>query len=342
MKAAVYNGKKIQFKQIIEDPRIQDESVLIKVDSVGICGTDVAIVDGNLPVPVPIIPGHEFSGTIIDIDKNLDKNLQNNILKARVTSEINTNICGKCYFCLNNISNHCIYRKALGIDINGALAEKIAVNHSLIHQIPNNLSFEQATFIEPLAAAVQTFEIMPIKNEDKNITIFGLGKLGLLIFLVLKSMKLKNHNFIVVGKHKNRIQVAEKLGAKNIINYNDVENITEEIAKLTNGKGTDIAIDATGSAEALTEIIESTRSRGKIHIKSTHGTLSQINVTDLVVREINIYTSRCGPFNKAIGLINSGNINLKPLISKIFTLDKIVDAFKSAKSKDVLKVIVKV
>ncbi len=342
MKAAVFDGNKIQYKEDINNPILKDNQVLIKVDSVGICGTDIAIVDGNLPVPVPIIPGHEFSGTIIDIDKNLDKNLQNDLLKTRVTSEINTNICGKCYFCLNKMPTHCIYRKALGIDINGALAEKIAINYSLIHHIPDDLSFEQATFIEPLAAAIQTFEIMPIKSEDKNITIFGLGKLGLLIFQVLKSMKLKNINIILVGKHKNRIKIAEKLGAKNIINYNEVENISDEIAKLTNEIGTDIAIDATGSAKALIEIIKSTRSRGKIHIKSTHGTLSPINVTDLVVREINIFTSRCGPFHKAIELINSGNISLEPLISKIFTLDKIVDAFKSAKSKDILKVIVKV
>ncbi|MFX0133801.1 MAG: alcohol dehydrogenase catalytic domain-containing protein [Candidatus Hodarchaeota archaeon] len=342
MNAAVYNGKMIQFKQDVENPKIKDEYVLIKVDSVGICGTDIAIVEGNLPVPVPIIPGHEFSGNIIEIDKKLNKKPQKNLLNARVTSEINTNICGNCYFCLNHIPSQCIKRKALGIDVNGALAEKIAIHYSLIHQIPDNISFEQATFIEPLAAAIQTFELMPLRKDDKNITIFGLGKLGLLIFQVLKSMKLKNHNLILVGKHKIRIQVAEKLGAKNIINYAEVENIKKEVAKLTNGIGTDIAIDATGSANALTEIIESTRSRGKIHIKSTHGTLSPINVTDLVVREINIYTSRCGPFNKAIKLINSGTINLKPLISKIFTLDKINDAFKIAESKDILKVIVKV
>ena len=154
-------------------------------------------------------------------------------------------------------------------------------------------------------------------------------------------MERKNLNLIVVGKHEKRIQIAEKLGVKNVINFTEVESIKDEIAKLTGGIGADVAIDATGSPAALPEIIKSTRSRGKIFIKSTHGISTSINVTDLVVREICIFTSRCGPFDKAIELLNSGKIILERLISKIFTLNKINDAFNAAKSKSVLKVIVK-
>ncbi len=342
MKAAIYDGKTIKISKNIPDPEIKEEQVLIKVDSIGICGTDIAIIEGDLPVPVPIIPGHEFSGTIIDVDKKIDANIRKSLFNARVTSEINTNICGKCYYCLNNMPTQCIHRKALGIDIDGALAEKIAVNYSLIHKIPDNMSFEQATFIEPLAAAIQTFELMPVEEQDKNITIFGLGKLGLLIFQVLKAMNLKNRKFILVGKHRNRIKIAQELGAEIIIEIDKIKRVFEEIAKITRGVGTDVAIDATGSAEALEDIIKSTRSRGKIHIKSTHGIPASIDVTDLVVREISIHTSRCGPFNKAIDLIKSGKIDLNPLISKVFMIDEIQDAINFAKSKDVLKVIIKV
>ncbi|MHA1380350.1 MAG: alcohol dehydrogenase catalytic domain-containing protein [Candidatus Helarchaeota archaeon] len=343
MNAAVFDGKNIQFKKNIDDPEINKNEVLIKVDSVGICGTDIVIVNGNLHVPLPIIPGHEFSGTIIEVDPKLDKKIHTSLINARVTSEINTNICGECFYCQNNIPTQCIKRKAIGIDINGALAEKIAVHHSLIHQIPDSLSFEKATFIEPLAAAIQTFELMPIVHKiDKNITIFGLGKLGLLIFQVLKSMKLKDLNIILVGKHKNRIKIAEKLGAKNIINISEVQNVKDEIYKFTNKIGTDVAIDTTGSPDALNDIVRSTRSRGKVHIKSTYGTLSLLNITDLVVRELKIYTSRCGPFEKAIELIQSNKIDLDSLISEIYTLDKINEAFQRANSKDIVKIIVKI
>lgn len=92
MKAALYDGKTIQYKEDVKDPKIKKNYVLIKVDSVGICGTDIAIIEGHLQVPLPIIPGHEFSGTIIDIDQNIDKKIRKKLLNARVTSEINTNL----------------------------------------------------------------------------------------------------------------------------------------------------------------------------------------------------------------------------------------------------------
>ena len=193
-----------------------------------------------------------------------------------------------------------------------------------MHELPNNLSYEEATFIEPLAAAYQTFETMPLNDYDKIIAIFGLGKLGLLITQVAISKRLK---VIVVDGSTKKLNIAKNYGADYQINRLNCPNIPEEIKDITNGLGADIVVDATGNPDAINDIIASCKTLGKVHIKSTHGLNSPINLTDVVVREITIYSSRCGPFEKAIEGLKSGDINVKDLISKIFSLDDIKSAF---------------
>ena len=136
----------------VPNPVPSKNQVLIHVRSVGICGTDISIVNGNISTPVPLILGHEFSGDVISVTSEADKSWIN----QRVTAEINTSICGKCHFCQRNIPTHCTERKALGVHVNGALAEYIVVDSNLLHRIPDSISYNDATFIEPLAAAYQT------------------------------------------------------------------------------------------------------------------------------------------------------------------------------------------
>ncbi|MFX1555591.1 MAG: zinc-binding dehydrogenase, partial [Promethearchaeota archaeon] len=281
MKAAIYDGKEINIKNVAE-PIISKSQVLVQVRAVGICGTDLAIVQGSLPTPIPIILGHEFVGEVVKLGKEVDKAW----LNKRVTSEINSNIDFNCYYCKQELFTQCISRKAVGIDIDGALAEHIALETYLLHEIPDSISNEDATFIEPLAAAYQTFEMMPLEQNDKIMAIFGLGKLGLLITQValLKGLKL-----IVVDGSDKKLNLAKKFGAHHLINRLACKDIPQEIKNLTNSLGADIVVDTTGNPDALKDIIASCRTRGKIHVKSTHGLETPINLTDIVVRELILY-----------------------------------------------------
>ncbi|MFX1371783.1 MAG: zinc-binding dehydrogenase [Promethearchaeota archaeon] len=335
MKAAVFNGKEITIRNVSE-PKIKGSEVLVRVKVAGICGTDLAIVNGDLPTPTPIILGHEFVGIVEKVGKDVDKSWIN----KRITSEINTNIDFNCYYCKLGLYTQCVSRKAIGIDINGALAEYIALESYLLHEIPDSISDDDATFIEPLAAAFQTFEMMPIGEDDNVIAIFGLGKLGLLISQVAK---LKGLEIIAVDESERKLKLAKKLGVKEIINRLQEKNIPKVIQNFTNGLGADIVIDATGNPNALGEIVASCRTRGKIHIKSTHGLETPINLTDIVVRELTLYSSRCGPFDKAIEGIKSGKIKVNELISKKFQLNNIKEAIESYKiSKDHIKTIIQI
>ena len=335
MKAAVYDGTEIAINDVPK-PILKNSQVLIKVKSVGLCGTDLAIVKGNLPTPTPIILGHEFTGEIIEVGNDIDQFW----LGKRVTSEINSHVDKDCYFCERKMFTQCISRKALGIDINGALAEYIAIEEYLLHEIPQTISYQEGTFIEPLAAAFQTFEMMPLDKDDKIIAIFGQGKLGLLILQVAIQKGLK---VIAIDGSKKKLTLAEKFGASYIINRLKTKNDVKSIQEITNGLGADVVIDTTGNPEALKNVVASCRTRGKLHIKSTHGLETPIDLTDIVVRELTLYSSRCGPFDKAIKGLNSGDIQVKDLISKEFPLEDIKEAFTSYElSCDHIKTIVNI
>jgi threonine dehydrogenase-like Zn-dependent dehydrogenase len=333
MRAAVFDGEKISIINV-NDPKINNTQVLVQVKAVGLCGTDLAIIEGTLPTPIPIILGHEFAGDVIKVGENVDPKW----LNKRVTSEINSNIDFSCYYCKQGKYTQCLSRKAIGIDIDGALAEYIALESYLLHEIPDSISYEEATFIEPLAAAYQIFETMPLDPNDNMIAIFGLGKLGLLITQVALSMDLK---LIVVDNSSAKLKLAKSFGAHELVNRKVEPSISDRIKVLTNGLGADIVIDATGNPLAVNEVIDSCRTLGKVHLKSTHGLNTPINVTDLIVRELTIYASRCGPFDKAIEGLRSGKINVEKLISKkvpLKDIGKAVDLYKM--SQDHIKTII--
>ncbi len=333
MKAAIFDGQDISIKEI-PNPELKDSQVLIRVKASGVCGTDLAIVRGHLLTPTPLILGHEFAGEIVEVGKKVNESW----LGKRVTSEINSNIDFECYYCQREIFTQCITRKALGIDINGSFAEYIAVESYLLHEIPNNISYKEATFIEPLAAAFQTFETMPLGSDDKTIAIFGLGKLGLLLCQVAIINGLE---VIGIDHSDRKLNLAKNFGAKHLIKNNEDESVIGRIKKITGNLGANIVVDTTGNPNALKEIVSSCRSRGKIHIKSTHGLDTPIDLTDIVVREITIFSSRCGPFSKAINGLGSGLINVKDLISQEFKLENIADAFNSyKKNSDNIKTII--
>ncbi|MHA2288894.1 MAG: alcohol dehydrogenase catalytic domain-containing protein [Promethearchaeota archaeon] len=332
MKAAVFDGQDISIREV-PIPKLGESQVLIKIKMSGICGTDIAIVKGDLPTPTPIILGHEFTGEVIEAGKKGNSNWEG----KHIASEINTNIDFSCYYCQRKIFSQCASRKALGIDIDGSFAEYIVLEPYLLHGIPRNITYKEATFIEPLAAAYQTFEMMPLSDDDKVIAIYGLGKLGLLLTQVAL---VKGLDVIAVDGSDKKLSLAEKYGAKQLINRFEVENIIDEIKGSTDNLGADIVVDTTGNPEALIDIVASCKTRGKLHIKSTHGVRAPINLTDIVVREITVYSSRCGPFDKAIEGLSSGDIKVKNLISKVYDLENIRDAFDAYENPDFIKAVI--
>jgi len=331
LKAAILTEKGFIFKDV-PDPSPKENEVVIKVKSAGICGTDLAIFKGSYKINLPRILGHEFAGVIEEVGRSVKKFK----VGDRVTSEINVT-CGKCFYCKHGMPTHCLNRKAIGISRDGAFAEYVVVPAENVHRLPKNISFDEGTFIEPLAAAIQTFEMAPIKKGD-TVAIYGSGKMALLILQVAKVYGAGK--VIVIGRTPKKLELAKTLGADVTINVHEgdpVETVKEE----TEGIGADMVVEATGDPSVLQNVVKMVRSRGTISIKSTHGLQARLDVTEIVVRELKIQGSRCGNFIKAIEMLRKGHVKVNPLISATYPLSKIEEAFNEALKSETVKIILK-
>ncbi len=335
MEALVFEKYGLQYTAVHPDPVLKDDEVMVKVKACGICGTDIAIIEETLKTPRPIIPGHEITGTIEAFGSKVPERVRA-LAGKLVTTEINTNTCGMCFFCKNGMPTQCVQRKALGIDVDGGMATRLAVRHDLIHALPAGLDPREGTMIEPLAAAVQTFKMMPLAPTDEDVVIIGAGKLGLLILQVLVATdKLASvpskRRILVIDHHNFKLDLAKQFGASEVINSSKMseQDLFKKVTAFTaGGKGADVVIEATGNPRALNQAVYMTRARGKVALKSTHGVPVPFDLTVGVVKEITFYTSRCGPFEDAIDLVRKGLIDLKSLITEVFPLSRGPDVFK--------------
>lgn len=319
MRAVVFdNGLKLDKNYAKPSP--QKGEALIKVNTIGICNTDYEITKGYMGYKGVL--GHEFTGVVEEINAD-DKSL----LNKRVVGEINCG-CGECEWCNQGLERHCPNRSTLGIwQREGCFAEYVCLPVKNLLEIPENVSDEEAVFTEPLAAALEILEQIHIPPY-KKIAVLGDGKLGLMIALALNAAGL---DLILIGKHENKLEIAQKQGVKTKL-LSDVE-IKKEF---------DFVVEATGSISGFETSLALTKPRGTLILKSTIAASKEFNFAPVVVDEITIVGSRCGQFAPALRLLESGRIDVKPLISDIFELDESIAAFERNKEKSSIKVIVKV
>lgn len=319
MRAVVFdNGLKLDKNYAKPSP--QKGEALIKVNTIGICNTDYEITKGYMGYKGVL--GHEFTGVVEEINAD-DKSL----LNKRVVGEINCG-CGECEWCNQGLERHCPNRSTLGIwQREGCFAEYVCLPVKNLLEIPENVSDEEAVFTEPLAAALEILEQIHIPPY-KKIAVLGDGKLGLMIALALNAAGL---DLILIGKHENKLEIAKKQGVKTKL-LSDVE-IKKEF---------DFVVEATGSISGFETSLALTKPRGTLILKSTIAASKEFNFAPVVVDEITIVGSRCGQFAPALRLLESGRIDVKPLISDIFEFDESIAAFERNKEKSSIKVIVKV
>ncbi len=319
MRAVVFdNGLKLDKNYAKPSP--QKGEALIKVNTIGICNTDYEITKGYMGYKGVL--GHEFTGVVEEVNAD-DKSL----LNKRVVGEINCG-CGECEWCNQGLERHCPNRSTLGIwQREGCFAEYVCLPVKNLLEIPENVSDEEAVFTEPLAAALEILEQIHIPPY-KKIAVLGDGKLGLMIALALNAAGL---DLILIGKHENKLEIAKKQGVKTKL-LSDVE-IKKEY---------DFVVEATGSISGFETSLALTKPRGTLILKSTIAASKEFNFAPVVVDEITIVGSRCGQFAPALRLLESGRIDVKPLISDIFEFDESIAAFERNKEKSSIKVIVKV
>jgi threonine dehydrogenase-like Zn-dependent dehydrogenase len=317
-----------------EMPRLHPRWAWVRVRLAGICNTDVEILRGYHNFHGT--PGHEFVGEVADV-AGVSATVKKRWLGKRVVGEINVSCAAYgykpvCEFCRRGLKTHCAQRTVLGIVAHdGAFAEYLALPLENLHVIPASISDERAVFVEPLAAACQILTQIEVR-KFKEAAVLGDGKLGQLIALILRSAGLR---VVMYGKHANKLTMARKAGVskKRVAgDASDLQSVKENYR---------LVVEATGSPSGLRLAEEITEPRGMLVLKSTFHGAAPVETWPIVVKEITVVGSRCGPFAKAIALLRSGKVDPTPLISHVYPLKDAAEAIQHAQERGVLKVLLK-
>lgn len=291
---------------------------LIRVRQAGVCNTDLELVRGYLNFRG--VPGHEFVGVVEEAAGRED------LIGRRVAGEINA-ACGVCETCRANRPTHCPHRTTLGIDRrDGAFAEYLTLPFENLHLLPDSISDDAAVFVEPLAAACEITEQVRLRPTDR-VALIGDGKLGLLCAQVLA---LTGCDLIAVGRHAEKLAILGKRGI----------STTTQIDRLARASF-DVIVEATGTPNGFEAARQLVRPRGAIVLKSTYaGEALPVNLTKIVVDEVSLIGSRCGPFEPAIRLLANRQVDVEAMLQARYPLAEGVKAFEHAARRGTLKIIV--
>jgi alcohol dehydrogenase len=284
---------------------------LVRVTMAGICGTDLEMVKGYASFTGII--GHEFVGVVEAVSRPEDRHWTG----QRVVGDINIG-CGACASCRNGVKEHCETREVLGIHLrDGAFAEFLTLPSSNLHPVPDRVSDTAAVFTEPVAAACRILEQMEI-GPSQRIAVLGDGRMGLLIAQVLPTT---GASIVLFGKHEDRQAIARGLG---------LDARTTPVAPLPRADRFDIVVDATGAADGLQRALDCVRPRGTVILKTTVHEPGTMATWPIVVEEVTIVGSRCGPFLPALDLLARGEVRVDPPMTRVTDLADHPRAFAEA------------
>lgn len=301
----------VRYRDDLEPPGRAEGECRVRVLRAGVCATDLALVRGYMGFRG--VPGHEFVGVALEGEHE----------GRRVVGDINA-ACGTCPTCRAGRERHCPRRTVLGIlGRPGAFAEELTLPAANLHPVPDGVGTDEAAFVEPLAAAFEIPEQVDLAGVDRAL-VLGDGRLGLLCAQVLG---LSVPTVRVSGRHPER--GALPLG------------LTWEEDPGAGGRW-DLVVEATGDPDAVARALELVRPRGTLVLKTTAERPATLDLAPLVVDEITVVGSRCGPFAPALDALGRGTVRVTPLVSARFALADGAAAFESAGRPGVLKVLVDV
>jgi threonine dehydrogenase-like Zn-dependent dehydrogenase len=313
MKGLWLADRQLQLRHDLPIPEPIAGEAQVRVLQAGICNTDLELLRGYYPYAGVL--GHEFVGVVEKGPKHL--------LGQRVVGEINAT-CGQCRFCLSNESTHCENRTVLGIvNRDGAFADYLCLPEKNLYPVPESVSTDAATFTEPLAAALEIQQQVSLRGGDR-VLVIGDGKLGQ---LVAQTLALTGCDLLSVGRHPDKLANLEARG------------IQTGFADAVQDRTFDVSVECTGNPEGFAIALRALRPRGTLVLKSTYAGNLSINASALVVDEITLVGSRCGPFPEALKLLAEHKVDVSPLIQARYPLADGLKAFAHAQQKGVLKVL---
>ncbi len=309
-------------------PEPGTRELLVRVQCAGICGTDLALYRGTYRTDLPLVLGHEFCGVVEAVGEGAGEDW----LGAFVTAEINVSCHSRrdpapCVLCRKAKPRHCLKRGVLGIRGEpGAWANHVLIPVGNAHRLPTEFSPWIGALVEPVAAAIRTFELSEVQATD-TVAVLGAGRLGLLVVRMARS---HGARVIAFSRSEAKRALSLRFGAQHALEAGTPE-ARETLFALTEGLGADLVVECTGVPEGLAEAARLVRPGGVIALKSTCGEpLRDFSSTLIAVNEVRIQGSRCGPFPKAIERLKAGIVPVEDYVSGVFPLTEIESALAAA------------
>jgi L-iditol 2-dehydrogenase len=343
MKAAVLEQLNRIVVKEVEDPQIDDDSALLRVESVCICGSDIRIFrHGNPRVKPPAITGHETSGVVVKAGRNVTRVKEGD--RVAVGADVP---CGECRWCRHGLGNNCHVNYAVGYQIPGSFAEymklpKLVLDHGPVTPFSDKLGFDVAALAEPLGCAINGLELVNL-SLGKTIAIVGMGPIGCMIIDLARIMGATK--VICIQRSRRRMEIAKKYGADVYVNSSEEEMIAR-CREETGGEGPDVVITSCGSVEVHEQAIEMVAHRGYVNL---FGGLGK-DVRPMSVLSNTIHYKECfvtgshgcvpRHHEMAVDLLEKGLVCVDPLITHHFSLDEIHKAFETMESKQGMKIVV--
>ncbi|GGG15965.1 zinc-dependent alcohol dehydrogenase family protein [Paenibacillus abyssi] len=331
MKALVFEAPKRAVVKEVPYPKPKAGEVTIKVENVGICGTDVHIYEGEFISPYPIIPGHEFSGTIHEVGEGVTGFVPGDRVSADPTL-----YCGECQFCLTQRTNQCANWGALGNTVNGSMAEFVAVPAKNAVKLPETMSFAEAAFIEPMACVVHAMNRLQPKVGDRVI-LFGAGAMGQQ--LVQSLIQAGASELVIVDISESKLSKAVSRGASKGV-------LSGDLSKADYPDGFDIVVDATGIPAVIEQALQYMGPTAKYLQFGVTATDAEIrlNPFKLYNKDWTMIGSMAinQTFLPAFHWLKERRIEVNSLISKELTLEEAVDFFEQPKDSNWFKIQIKV
>ncbi|HWQ12688.1 MAG TPA: alcohol dehydrogenase catalytic domain-containing protein [Roseiflexaceae bacterium] len=338
MHALLFDGQ-LRLAEDYPAPELRPGEAIVRPHLVGICNTDIEITRGYMGFRGVL--GHEFVGTVVACADPA-------WLGKRVVGEINA-ACGACAACARGDASHCPYRTTLGIDRrDGAMAQRFSLPISCLHEAPPGLPDEVAVFAEPVAAALEILQQSHLRPTDR-VAVVGDGKLGI---LCAQALRLPGCAVTLVGRHPERWGWLHELGVETV----HAGEVTNDQRPTTNNQpdpagpdrssfvvrrsSFDVVVECSGNPSGLATARRLVRPRGRLVLKSTFAAEAGLDLTMVVVDEVQLLGSRCGPFAPALRLLERGLIQVAPLIAGRFPLRDGVRAFQAAQRR--LKILLEV
>lgn len=338
MKAAVYYKKHDLRVEDIPVRELKDNEVLVNVKYCGVCGTDLHIYngdDGAAPVTPPLVPGHEFSGVVAAVGKDVKS------VKAGDKVSIDPNdMCCECYFCRNGQQHFCMNQIGIGTTCHGGFAEYVIAREKQVYKFSDKLSFEEAAMTEPLSCCLHGIDLCNIKVGD-TVLLIGGGPIGLIMMQLAKYAGAAQ--IIVSEPVAEKRDLAKKLGADIV-----VDPVNEDLQEVLKNccKNVDIVIECVGRTNTMEDAIRYAGKGATVMLFGLTSPDAKMNILpyEIFKKELHITASYINPytFERALKLLESGKIDVKSIITDIVPLDDITKVFTDSSYRRRGKVLIKI